>query len=124
MNKLNNRGITMAELIVSFAIVGVAMIYFTQILVVVRGLYYDAQKKVNDFTNKNYELKIVDEYISSKRKETVLKNENLTSLCAKYSLSCDKITIKKDNSYENLYDVCFYSNDSDNPDTCLYKIVN
>ena len=32
VNKLNNKGVTLVELIVSFAIVGVAIIYFFQTL--------------------------------------------------------------------------------------------
>ena len=39
MKKLNKKGVTLIELIVSFAIVGVAIIYFFQTLYTVKNIY-------------------------------------------------------------------------------------
>lgn len=56
--KLNNKGITLVELIVSFALVSVAVIYFYQTLVVVRKIYKTATVETQEFIDKSYDLKL------------------------------------------------------------------
>ena len=63
--KLNNKGVTLVELIVSFAIVGVAIVYFFQTLTTVNKLYYKAREETNKFVDKDYALRIVDADISN-----------------------------------------------------------
>lgn len=64
MKKINNKGITLVELIVSFAIVGVAIIYFFQTLYTVKTIYQTAQNQTNIFVAKDYGLRIIDEYLN------------------------------------------------------------
>lgn len=58
MKKLNNKGVTLVELIVSFALVGVAIIYFFQTLYTVKKVYADARFETNDYIRKDYTLRI------------------------------------------------------------------
>ena len=80
MKKLNNKGITLIELIVSFAIVSVAMVYFYQTLYTVRKLYVTAQTETEEFVDKDYAVRIVDKYIDEKG------TSNISRLCNTYSL--------------------------------------
>ena len=88
---MNNKGVTLVELIVSFAIVGVAIIYFFQTLTTVNKLYYTARKETNEFVEKSYALRIADAYVDAKIDDT--KNsvcDNLESLeyPSEYSYEC------------------------------------
>lgn len=58
MKKINNKGVTLVELIVSFALVGVAIIYFFQTLYTVKKVYADARLETNDYIRKDYTLRI------------------------------------------------------------------
>jgi hypothetical protein len=58
--KLNNKGVTLAELIVSFALVAVAIIYFYQTLYTVKNLYSKAQRETNEYVDVNYAYRIID----------------------------------------------------------------
>lgn len=58
---LNNKGVTLIELIVSFALVAVAIIYFYQTLYTVKKLYGESQKDTNNFVDVNYAYRIIDE---------------------------------------------------------------
>ena len=58
MKKLNNKGVTLVELIVSFALVGVAIIYIFQTLYTVKKVYADARFETNDYIRKDYTLRI------------------------------------------------------------------
>ena len=49
MKKINDKGVTLIELIVSFAIVGVAIIYFFQTLYTVKKVYATARDETNEF---------------------------------------------------------------------------
>ncbi len=62
MKDINNKGLTLTELIVSFAIVGVAMIYFFETLYTVRRLYTVSQAETQRFVDENYVLRIADAY--------------------------------------------------------------
>ena len=63
VKKLNNRGVTLIELIVSFMLVAVAIIYFYQTLYTVKKLYTESQKETNEFVKFNYAFRIADAYI-------------------------------------------------------------
>ncbi len=60
MKKINNKGITLIELIVSFAIVGVAIIYFFQTLYTVKKVYNTARNETNNYVAVNYAFRIFD----------------------------------------------------------------
>ncbi len=62
MKKLNNKGVTLIELIVSFMLVSVAIIYFFQTLYTVKDVYSTARRETNEFVIKDYALRIVDAY--------------------------------------------------------------
>ena len=66
MNKLNNKGVTLVELIVSFAIVGVAIIYFFQTLSTVKKIYSDARNETNFYVKKDYDFRLINAYLDSK----------------------------------------------------------
>lgn len=89
MKKLNNKGVTLVELIVSFAIVGVAIIYFFQTLYTVKVIYSDARKETQKFVDKDYALRIADAYIEEKG------NTSIESVCTIFKV-CDSISISTD----------------------------
>lgn len=62
MKKLNNKGVTLIELIVSFMLVSVAIIYFFQTLYTVKDVYSTARRETNEFVIKDYALRIIDAY--------------------------------------------------------------
>lgn len=110
MKKLNNKGMTLVELIVSFLIVSVAMLYFFQTLRTVQEIYRKANDKTQNFVDKDYALRVLDAYITSRG------DSNLNDVCSNYSLECEIIekntinvninsyTIKKDgNPWVTLY---------------------
>lgn len=66
MKKINDKGVTLIELIVSFAIVGVAIIYFFQTLYTVKKVYATARDETNEFVAKDYALRLLDSYIDKK----------------------------------------------------------
>lgn len=72
---LNNKGVTLVELIVSFALVATAIIYFYQTLYTVKKLYSQSQKETNEFVDVNYAYRIIDEL------NNTFGNEN--TLCGK-----------------------------------------
>ncbi len=78
MNKLNKKGVTLVELIVSFALVAVAVAYFFQTLYTVKKIYSKATKQSQEFVDKTYALRIADAYID--------KNgcSNISTICNTY----------------------------------------
>lgn len=86
MKKLNNKGVTLVELIVSFAIVGVAIIYFFQTLYTVKKIYTSARNETNDYVNVTYDLKILNQHFN-------MLERDYTSLnyCDRYNLSCKEV---------------------------------
>lgn len=109
MNKVNNKGVTLIELIVSFAIVAVAIIYFFQTLYTVKTIYNDTMVETNKYVNKSYVIHFLNEYLSGKY--LVFKNTkgSLTSeslfknVCKKYHLDCQTFSLIEidDNIYES-----------------------
>ena len=79
MIKINNKGITLVELIVSFAIVGVAMLYFFQTLTTVSKLYETSKKETKEFIEEDYYLRILDAYLDTQKidKENKLGSNNV-----------------------------------------------
>ncbi len=73
---LNNKGVTLIELIVSFALVSVAIIYFYQTLYTVKKLYSESQKETKEFVNVNYAYRIIDELNNT-------SDDNENTLCGK-----------------------------------------
>lgn len=63
--KMNNKGVTLIELIVSFAIVGVAIIYFFQTLYTVKKIYSTAQSETNDYVKINYTFRVLDALVDN-----------------------------------------------------------
>lgn len=61
--KNNNKGVTLIELIVAFAIVSVATIYFFQTVSLVKKMYANAREETNDYTNKTYAIRMLDSCI-------------------------------------------------------------
>lgn len=65
MKKLNKKGVTLIELIVSFAIVGVAIIYFFQTLYTVKTIYTTSEEETKEYVVKDYGLRLVDEFLNT-----------------------------------------------------------
>ena len=57
---MNNKGITLIELIVSFILVGITAIYFMEVIVIIRKVYITTQKDTNKFVSKAYAIKVFD----------------------------------------------------------------
>ncbi len=58
--KNNQKGVTLVELIVSFMLVSVTVIYFMQIMIVVRRIYKKSQNDTELFVNRTYAIKIFE----------------------------------------------------------------
>lgn len=54
MKKLNNKGMTLVELIVSFAIVTVAVVYFSQSLITTSKLFKNTKEETDEYVNEVY----------------------------------------------------------------------
>lgn len=55
---MKNKGITLVELIVSFALVGVSIIYFYRTLNTVSKIYKISRDETNNYIRKSYTLKL------------------------------------------------------------------
>ena len=88
MKKLNNKGVTLVELIVSFALVGVAIIYFFQTLYTVKKVFADARNETNNYINRDYTLRILSTYLDE---QGALPND----ICSMYNLNCEKAIFDK-----------------------------
>ena len=62
MNKNKQRGMTLVELIVSFMLVSVAILYFFQTLKTVQKIYSDSFDTTNYYVNKSYAFRVIKEY--------------------------------------------------------------
>lgn len=71
--KNNQKGVTLVELIVSFMLVSVTVIYFMQIMIVVRRIYKKSQDDTELFVNRTYAIKIF---------EACMKKYNNSSNCS------------------------------------------
>ena len=62
MNKNKQRGMTLVELIISFMLVSVAILYFFQTLKTVQKIYSDSFDTTNYYVNKSYAFRVIKEY--------------------------------------------------------------
>ncbi len=91
MKKLNKKGVTLIELIVSFAIVSVAMIYFYQTIVDLHRMYKNSNKATDEFVNKDYALRVLDAWAtkSGNNLDNIKSTASVqTKICEKYSMFC------------------------------------
>lgn len=97
MKKLNKKGVTLIELIVSFAIVSVALIYFYQTIVDLHRMYKNSNKATDEFVNKDYALRVLDAYI----KENDVND--LSNVCSNYLLGyCNTAEVTKDGVFSKV----------------------
>lgn len=99
MKKINNKGVTLVELIVSFALVGVAIIYFFQTLYTVKKVYATARTETNEYINKDYAYRILDAYFDN---YSLFATE---SICSKYNLKCKEVNFINYNNRMNKYEI-------------------
>lgn len=76
MKKLNNKGVTLVELLVSFAIVSVAVVYLFQTLYIVKKLYAESKTETNNYVDINYALRMTDELFN----ENPMTRQSLSSV--------------------------------------------
>lgn len=97
MKKLNKKGVTLIELIVSFAIVSIAMIYFYQTIVDLHRMYKNSNKATDEFVKKDYALRVLDAWATK-------PGNDLSSLpsgfCTTYSLFCNNVTTSTELYYK------------------------
>lgn len=86
MKKLNKKGVTLIELIVSFAIVSIAMIYFYQTIVDLHRMYKNANKATDEFVNKDYALRVLDAWAT--KSSGNLSTINDSNICTNYNMAC------------------------------------
>lgn len=99
MKKLNKKGVTLIELIVSFAIVSIAMIYFYQTIVDLHRMYKNSNKATDEFVNKDYALRVLDAYI----KKNGVTNLGTSSVCSNYLLGyCNTASVTKDGVFSKV----------------------
>lgn len=61
MKKLNNKGMTLVELIVSFAIVTVAVVYFSQSLITTSKLFKNTKEETDAYVEEVYTYRLLEE---------------------------------------------------------------
>lgn len=76
MKKINNKGITLVELIVSFILVTVAVIYFYQTLFTVKKLYTKTIKETTEYVDREYVLRLADAYLDKNCPEPRIDNKD------------------------------------------------
>lgn len=107
MLKLNKKGVTLIELIVSFALVATAVIYFYQTLSTVYDLYATSRKETQEYVDKDYALRILDAKINDDASSI---QDGDTSFCDTYmnvnpsKKYCDEIEVatESDNTKFNI----------------------
>lgn len=85
--KLNNKGLTLAELIVSFMLVGVAIVYFFQTLTTVNKLYATAREETNAFIERDYALRIADAWADNNISTCGTGNDSAAGYSYRYECS-------------------------------------
>lgn len=136
--KLNSKGITLVELIVSFAIVSVAIIYFFQTLTTVNKLYKISREETNMFVKKTYALKLIDTRLNKQddiiKKCVIEKDNNTVEICNLKrggftiyfeSYKVEKVDEDENNNNNNNYIYKIYIKDSRNGPAyaTLYKCI-
>lgn len=97
MKKLNKKGVTLIELIVSFAIVSIAMIYFYQTIVDLHRMYKNSNKATDEFVNKDYALRVLDAWATKPGNDLSLLPSDF---CTTYSLFCNNVTTSTESYYK------------------------
>lgn len=103
MKKLNKKGVTLIELIVSFAIVSIAMIYFYQTIVDLHRMYKNSNKATDEFVNKDYALRVLDAWAtkSDNNLSDLLSTASAqVTICDMYNMACDDSKTKYENDGE------------------------
>lgn len=98
MKKLNKKGVTLIELIVSFAIVSIAMIYFYQTIVDLHRMYKNSNKATDEFVKKDYALRVLDAWAT--KSSGNLSTITSSGICTKYNMACDDSKTKYENDGE------------------------
>src|SRR5574344_458591 len=118
MKKINNKGMTLAELIVSFALVAVAVIYFSQTIIVIRKMYVTAKKDTKNFVDVNYEFRLIDEAVKEKKKDTKVDIcGNTTNTTNTTVVIANIVNMNKDEKNE------YKCKDNDVSDSNEYRII-
>ena len=115
---MKNKGITLVELIVSFALVGVSIIYFYRTLNTVSKIYKISRDETNNYIRKSYTLKLAKANIE-KSKDICNNNEYCVSRDREYCVSRDsescpskfyqvKITYKDGKTTDSASEVTLY----------------
>ena len=92
MKKLNKKGVTLIELIVSFAIVSIAMIYFYQTIVDLHRMYKNSNKATDEFVNKDYALRVLDAWATksdNNLSDLLSTAPSQVKICDMYNMACD-----------------------------------
>ena len=113
MLKLNKKGVTLIELIVSFALVATAVIYFYQTLSTVYDLYVTSRKETQEFVDKDYAMRIVDAYVNE------YGSNEIDDICGAY-IECTSVDFD-DSTISNTNIITIYK---DNKEWIKYYIPN
>lgn len=97
--KLNKKGVTLVELIVSFALIAVSVIYFFQTLYTVKKIYTKVRTETKEIVDKNYVIRLLDKYIDNNAYQFSLINYN--NFIDTYGISdiCDQIVKSEQTAY-------------------------
>ena len=108
---MKNKGITLVELIVSFALVGVSIIYFYRTLNTVSKIYKISRDETNNYIRKSYTLKLAKANIE-KGKSICNNNEycvpNTEEPCLPNTICQVKITYKDGKTTDSTSEVTLY----------------
>ena len=107
MKKLNKKGVTLIELIVSFAIVSIAMIYFYQTIVDLHRMYKNSNKATDEFVNKDYALRVLDAWATksdNNLSDLLSTASSPVKICDMYNMACDdrKTEYKNDGEFKKI----------------------
>lgn len=100
--KIDNKGMTLVELIVSFTLVSIAVVYFGKSLYAVQQLYLNARKETTNYVNVNYAYRLIDACIESTREDDEI-NPNESINCVN-NIKDEYLKLEKivsDNSSDN-----------------------
>ena len=94
MNKLNKKGMTLVELIISFMLVSVAMLYFTQALLVVQKIYNASITTTNNYVDESYAFRLIKEAVDEEKdiNQLVLPNVEVIEECSDNAQQIDNIS--------------------------------
>ena len=103
MEKLNNKGMTLTELIVSFALVSVAVIYFYQTVSTVSELYYTAKNDTQEFADRTYVEKLISTKYEIIGKAGDAAKTELNVFCQKvYNNNCTVASVKTNGLFDKI----------------------